>query len=48
VDPFERTWCPSCGALLIERVGYRIRQNRLTPTGGVCPDCAARIPGVWT
>ena len=48
VGPFENTWCPSCGALLIERVGYQIRQNLLTPTGGVCPGCATRIPGTWT
>ena len=48
VGPFENTWCPSCGALLIERVGYQIRQNLLTPTGGVCPGCATRIPGAWT
>jgi pyruvate formate lyase activating enzyme len=47
VGPFENTWCPSCGALLIERMGYRIRQNRLAPTGGVCPDCSTRIPGAW-
>jgi pyruvate formate lyase activating enzyme len=47
VGPFENTWCPSCGALLIERVGYRIRQNLLTPTGGACPDCTTRIPGAW-
>ena len=46
--PFENTWCPSCGALLIERVGYHIRQDRLTPAGGACPDCATRIPGAWT
>jgi pyruvate formate lyase activating enzyme len=48
VGPFENTWCPSCGALLVERVGYQIRQNLLTPTGGVCPGCATRIPGAWT
>jgi len=44
---FEHTWCPSCGALLVERAGYQIRQNRLTPTGGVCPDCRTRIAGIW-
>jgi pyruvate formate lyase activating enzyme len=45
--PFENTWCPSCGALAIERVGYHITQNRLTPTGGVCPDCRTRVAGIW-
>jgi pyruvate formate lyase activating enzyme len=45
--PFEHTWCPACGACLVERAGYRIRQNRLTPSGGLCPDCATPIPGRW-
>jgi len=44
---FETTWCPSCEALLIERVGYRILQDRVTPTGGSYPECSATIPGVW-
>lgn len=41
----EDTFCPGCGAPLIQRSGYRIRQNRLTPNGR-CPDCDAAIPGV--
>ena len=47
VGSFENTWCPFCRALLIERVGYRILQDRVTPTGGSCPECSATIPGVW-
>jgi pyruvate formate lyase activating enzyme len=47
VGPFESTWCPFCGALLIERVGYRILQDRVTVAGGSCPECSATIPGVW-
>ncbi len=47
VGPFENTWCPSCRTLLVERTGYVIRRDRLTPTGGLCPGCGARIPGVW-
>ncbi len=47
VGPFENTYCPSCRALLIERVGYVIRQDRVTPTRGVCPSCRTPIPGVW-
>ncbi len=47
VGPFENTCCPSCRALLIERVGYTILKDRLTPTRGRCPSCAAIIPGVW-
>jgi pyruvate formate lyase activating enzyme len=41
----ESTWCAGCGALLIERSGYRIRENRLK--GGSCPECQFPIPGVW-
>ena len=47
VGPFENTYCPSCKALLIERVGYTILMNLLTPTCGVCPSCLSKIPGVW-
>ena len=38
------THCPNCGELLIERVGFYIRNNNLE--GGRCPDCGAEIPGV--
>jgi hypothetical protein len=48
LDPVEKKpWCPSCGALLVERAGYHVRQDRLRPTGGACPDCATQIAGVW-
>ncbi|MGH7320218.1 MAG: radical SAM protein [Candidatus Rokuibacteriota bacterium] len=47
VGPFEHTCCPWCRALLIERVGYTILKDRLTPTRGRCPSCMAIIPGVW-
>jgi len=47
VGPFENTWCPSCKTLLVERVGYIIHQDLLTPSGGVCPSCATAIPGRW-
>jgi len=47
VGPFENTWCPSCRTLLVERTGFVVRRDRLTPTGGLCPGCGARIPGVW-
>ena len=42
----ENTYCPGCHALLVERVGFRVQQNRLTD--GRCPDCARPIPGVWS
>jgi pyruvate formate lyase activating enzyme len=45
VGRWENTYCPGCGALLIERYGYRILQQRIP--GGVCPECAREIPGFW-
>jgi len=47
VGKYEHTFCHHCGALLIERRGYRILQNRLTPSRGRCPDCGTTIPGIW-
>jgi len=46
VRSFENTCCPGCRALLVERVGYRVLQNRLDASGR-CPECGQRIPGVW-
>ena len=45
VGDWENTRCPGCRALLVERHGYQIVQNRLRQ--GACPDCARTIPGVW-
>lgn len=47
VGPWENTWCPSCGDLLIERFGYQILQQRIGKNG-LCPTCGARIPGFWS
>jgi len=44
-DERESTWCPDCGALLVERAGFHVRRNRIE--GGRCPDCGRPIPGVW-
>jgi pyruvate formate lyase activating enzyme len=41
----ENTYCPSCNALLIQRAGYHILDNRMV--GNRCPDCQAEIPGMW-
>jgi pyruvate formate lyase activating enzyme len=46
VGSLENTYCPSCRALLVERSGYHILENRLN-AGGLCPDCATPIAGVW-
>jgi pyruvate formate lyase activating enzyme len=42
----ENTRCPGCAGLLIERRGFRVMRNRISP-GGSCPDCAAPISGRW-
>ena len=46
VGDWESTRCPSCRGMLIERVGYRILDYRITPEGA-CPGCGTPIPGVW-
>jgi pyruvate formate lyase activating enzyme len=40
----ETTYCHHCGANLIERWGYTIRQNRVQD--GACPDCGTHVSGV--
>ncbi|OGG46770.1 MAG: hypothetical protein A3F84_12465 [Candidatus Handelsmanbacteria bacterium RIFCSPLOWO2_12_FULL_64_10] len=45
VGDFENTRCPSCDALLIERSGYRILQDRIQD--GACYKCGTPIPGRW-
>ena len=46
VGRWENTSCPDCGDLLIERVGYVIRKQRVT-SDGRCPSCERAVPGVW-
>jgi pyruvate formate lyase activating enzyme len=41
----ENTYCPDCGALLIERCGFGVRSCRLDR--GQCPHCARLVSGVW-
>jgi pyruvate formate lyase activating enzyme len=45
VGPWENTYCPGCRALLVERIGYSVRLNRVGD--GACPDCGRVIPGFW-
>ncbi len=40
---FESTFCYSCGAVLIERAGYRIIANNIRKD--CCPGCGSRIAG---
>ncbi|RLB58917.1 MAG: AmmeMemoRadiSam system radical SAM enzyme [Deltaproteobacteria bacterium] len=44
-DQGENTRCPACRELLIERVGFSVRRNRLRE--GRCPDCGEVIEGLW-
>jgi pyruvate formate lyase activating enzyme len=46
VGRWEHTWCPGCQGLLVERLGYHIHSNRVA-SGGRCPDCGTRIPGIF-
>jgi len=39
------TRCPQCGKTVIERTGYRLRDNLLRR--GNCPGCGTSIAGVW-
>ncbi len=41
----EETRCAACGERLIERSGYRIRENRMNE--GTCPACGKPVAGVW-
>ncbi len=45
VGNLESTYCPNCRALLVERHGFHVLQNRIQ--NGSCPDCHTSIPGVW-
>jgi pyruvate formate lyase activating enzyme len=40
------TWCHRCGALVIEREGYRLGVFAVS-AAGCCEACGARIPGVF-
>ena len=40
------TWCPGCGALLIERDWYELGHWGLAPDG-TCAACGHEIPGVF-
>ena len=46
VDPEgDSTWCPDCGALLIERRWYDL--GRWGLTDGACGRCGTEVPGVF-
>ncbi|MFQ5668162.1 MAG: AmmeMemoRadiSam system radical SAM enzyme, partial [Candidatus Binatia bacterium] len=45
VAGYEHTYCPACGAAVVERSGYRIRGVHLND--GCCATCGTPIPGRW-
>ena len=44
-EDLESTYCPKCGALLIQRHGYSVEIKNLK--NGICTKCGERIPGIW-
>jgi pyruvate formate lyase activating enzyme len=46
VGDCENTYCPGCRAVLVERTGYVILEDRVSATG-TCPECSRAIPGFW-
>ena len=42
----SHTYCPSCGGIVINRIGYRTDLSGLKE--GACSACGHAIPGVWT
>ncbi len=41
----EDTRCPECRKLVVKRIGFLVRENRLSD--GRCPYCGAQVDGVW-
>jgi len=41
------TICPSCGMVLIERIGFKTRITQEFSKNGKCALCGTRIEGVW-
>jgi pyruvate formate lyase activating enzyme len=41
----ERTRCPKCGTVIIDRMGFAVRAMRMKE--GACGQCGERIEGVW-
>jgi pyruvate formate lyase activating enzyme len=44
--PAQNTYCPKCGKMLVERVGFAAGRM-LIRKDGTCPGCGHKIPGVW-
>jgi len=48
VGDWENTYCHPCGELLVRRFGFKILEDKISRTRGICPNCETRIPGFWT
>ncbi len=44
---FNNTYCPACGACVVERAGYEVVNFALDPATSRCRKCGAAIAGVW-
>lgn len=44
-NPYESTYCPKCGKMIIQRNGYFIAQDNIEE--GKCKFCGEKIEGVW-
>jgi pyruvate formate lyase activating enzyme len=40
-DPFDNTYCPNCGAKVIERQGFSV--TRVSLEGNKCPECGHKV-----
>jgi pyruvate formate lyase activating enzyme len=45
-NEISNTKCSSCGAVVVERQGYRIVTNKIK--NGHCSECGKRVPGIWS
>lgn len=41
----EHTYCPKCGVMLIQRLGYQVQIQQFR--AGRCTQCGQPIPGIW-
>ena len=41
----ENTYCPGCGKMIIKRIGYIVKENKIV--NGKCKFCKTKIAGIW-
>lgn len=44
-NPYENTYCPNCGRIIIKRKGFFVEEYHIN--GNKCEYCGQRIPGVF-